>query len=98
MILKDVKVPPPSPKKYWEDRKWVSEHISEISEKYPNQWVVVADKKIIAAGEDGQAVRDKALKMVEHEDFVIFFSEKGIHVYYENKSRDPNQNRFGSDI
>ena len=85
MILKDIKVPPPSPKRYWEDSKWVRENISEISEKYPNQWIAVADKRVVAAGKDGQKVREKALKEVQHEDFVIRFVEKGVHIYYKNK-------------
>ena len=71
----------PGPKKYWEDSKWVNEHAAEISEQYPNQWVALLDKAVIAAGQDGADVEKTAAEKAGQKDFVIFFAEKGIHGY-----------------
>jgi hypothetical protein len=35
-----MRLPSPGPKEYWEDSEWAYEHMNEISEKYPNQWIV----------------------------------------------------------
>lgn len=85
MSLKE-KTPPSSlpslaPKEYWEDSRWVSEHFSEIAQQYPNQWVAVVDKKVIATGKDGAEVEKITFEKTGRQEFVIILAEKGIHVY-----------------
>ncbi len=81
MNIQDISFPSPGPKEYWEDSKWVNEHAEEISLQHPNQWVAVVDKMVIAAGIDGAEVEKTATEKAGQKDFVIFFAEKGIHVY-----------------
>ena len=81
MKIQEISLPTSGPKEYWEDNKWVNEHSAEISQRYPNQWVAVVDKAVIAAGQDGAEVERTAIEKAGKKDFVIFFAEKGIHVY-----------------
>ena len=59
--------------------KWTRRR--DIQAKYPNQWMAVVDKAVIAAGRDGPEVEKTAMEKAGQKDFVIFFAEKGIHVY-----------------
>ncbi len=78
---REIPLPSPASKEYWEDSDWALEHSSEISRKYPNQWVAIADKKVVAAGKDGSEVERIAIEKMGKREFVIIFAEKGIHVY-----------------
>ena len=73
--------PKPPPSEFWEDHRWSLDHAAEISEEYPNQWVAVCNKKVIAAGKEGGEVKRIALQKVGDRRVVIFFSEKGIRIY-----------------
>lgn len=82
---------PPTPKEYWDDRDWVHEHISEITEQYPNQWIAVVDKQVVAAGKVIAEVRNEAEQKTGRKHFPVIFAERGIRVY-KNLSKVPNQN------
>jgi hypothetical protein len=77
----EIKLPSPVSQEYWEDSEWAHEHTNEISEKYPNQWVVIFDKKVIAASRSGAEAEHIATEKVGDQEFVILFAEKGIRVY-----------------
>ncbi|MBL7075131.1 hypothetical protein ISS37_07830 [candidate division KSB1 bacterium] len=81
MKTQNVQLPNPAPKKYWEDSRWAHEHSVEISERYPNQWIAILNKKVIAAGKDGSKVEKNGAEKAGDQEFVIFFAEKGIHIY-----------------
>lgn len=74
-------LPSPVSKEYWENSEWAYEHMKEISAKYPNQWVVIFDKKVIAASITGSEAERIAKEKVGNQEFVILFVEKGIRVY-----------------
>ena len=76
-----MKLPSPGSKEYWEDSKWAYEHMNEISEQYPNQWVVIFNKKVIGASRSGSEAEQIATEKVSDQEFVILFAEKGIRVY-----------------
>ena len=77
----EMKLPSRGSKEYWEDSKWAYEHMHEISEKYPNQWVVIFNKKVIADSRGGSEAEQIATEKVGNQEFVILFAEKGIRVY-----------------
>lgn len=73
---KDLPIPPPTPKHYYEGHKWISEHMRELKEKHPDQWVAVFNGEVLAAGKDAGEVmrvakektggeRDIAIRLVE---------------------------------
>lgn len=74
-------LPSPAPKEYWEDSRWANEHYSEIAQQYPNLWVTIVDKKVIAAGKSIAEIEKFTVEKTGRQEFVIFFAEKGIHVY-----------------
>jgi len=84
---RDASLPSPASKEYWEDSDWALEHSSEISQKYPNQWVAVVNKRVVAAGKVIAEVEKIAEEKTGRKEFPVIFAEKGIHVY-QNRSED----------
>ena len=72
---------PPTPKEYWEDRDWAYEHFGEIAKEYPNLWVAVVDKKVIAAGKVISEIEKIAEEKTGRKSFPVIFAERGIRVY-----------------
>ena len=76
-----IELPSPGPREYWEDSKWASEHFTEIVKEYPNQWVAIVDKKVVAAGGMIAEVEREATEKTGRDEFPIYFAERGIRVY-----------------
>ncbi|MEW6203679.1 MAG: DUF5678 domain-containing protein [bacterium] len=74
-------VPTSPPKEFWEDDKWIDENITELSRQYPNMWIAVVDKRVVASGENLREVIDKARELTGREHIPTHFVEKGVHVY-----------------
>ena len=72
------------PKEYWEDRKWAYEHSMDLSRDYPNQWVAIVGKKVLAVGETIAEVRKAAEKRTGRKEYPVIFAERAMHVYYED--------------
>ena len=68
---RDVPVPPPIPKRYFEDEKWLREHRNELAEQYPDQWVAVFHQRVVAAGKDLGEVRRAAHEQTGERDVVL---------------------------
>lgn len=69
------------PKEYWEDEKWLNKNGTKLTKHYPNMWIAVVDKKVVAYGENPREVINKAKEIAGHEHFPIHFVERGMHVY-----------------
>jgi len=82
---------PPTPQEYWDDSDWMDAHIGGIAKAYPNLWVAVVDKQVVASGKVIAEVRQAAEQQTGRKHFPIFFAEKGIHVY-QSAAQAPNQN------
>ena len=67
--MEGIDLPSPGPREYWEDSKWASEHFTEIVKEYPNQWVAIADKKVVAAGRTIAEVKKKPQKRLAKMNF-----------------------------
>ena len=72
--------PPRLSRQFLRDRKWVSEHMEELIEKYPNQCVLVQKGKVIAHGDEAFATWAKADKFGLSQPYLRFI-ERGVHVY-----------------
>ncbi len=46
------------PKEFWDDMKWGREHRSDLLHRYPDQWVAIVDKIVVAAGMDLRKVEE----------------------------------------
>lgn len=72
---------PNTPKEYWEDDKWLDENYMEIARQYPEMWVAIVNKQVVASGENLEEVIDKAKGIAGHEHFPVDFIESRVHVY-----------------
>lgn len=72
------------PARYWTDSDWFNLHFSELSNLYPNQWVIAYNEKVIAANRDLGIAEDAAEMIVGPVDRsfpVIAYVESGRHVF-----------------
>ncbi len=74
-------MPSQGSKEYWEDSKWAGEHFSEIIRDYPDQWVSIVGKKVVAVGKTIAEVEEMTSKKTGKDEFPIYFAERGIRVY-----------------
>ena len=81
MKTEHIPLPIPPPEEYWEDHDWAYDHLSEISRQYPNLWVAVVDKQVVAAGKVMSEVRATACQKTGRQSFPVLLAERGIHVY-----------------
>ncbi|HID26360.1 MAG: DUF5678 domain-containing protein [Methanosarcinales archaeon] len=69
------------PKRFWEDVEWVRKYCSELTAKYPDQWVAIFNKQVIAADEDLGKVEDIAKAKIHEEPIHVIFLDSGLYVY-----------------
>jgi hypothetical protein len=48
------------------DDLWIVEHFSELVDKYAGKYVAVVNEELVAVGDDGKEVEDKARKIEPH--------------------------------
>ncbi len=60
---------------FWEDYKWALEHYGELREKYADMWVAIADKKVVAFGEDLTDEREESICKEIDRPLVTLFIE-----------------------
>jgi len=68
-------------REYWEDSRWAHDHMSDLAEEYPNLWVAVVDKRVVAAGKVIGQVEKIAEEKTGRTEFPIILAEKGLRVY-----------------
>jgi hypothetical protein len=80
MQQQNLSPPPRPPKRYWDDGEWAIQNITMLTEKYPDEWVVIFGKRVVAHGED----LDQVLFTTQSQGLqspLIKFIERGIRVY-----------------
>lgn len=61
-----------------EDMKWADKHCIQLQERYPDMWIAIHDKKVIAYSEEAGATRRKAIEKIgEGEDFFMKYVLSG---------------------
>lgn len=81
MAIKTIPKPEPPPKEYWEDSKWASEHLTELTKQYPDMWVSVVNGQIAASSKDPKQVMEETQEKTGRKEFPLLFLEKGVRVY-----------------
>jgi len=69
------------PKRFWQDEKWVNQHYGELVKKYPDMWVTVVNRKVIAAGESIEKIEKITKKNTGEEIFPVIFVEGAPAIY-----------------
>ncbi len=75
--------------RFFEDSHWVNENINELVKKYPDQWIAVYDKEIVAVDENLAEVEKVAAKKEINGQCVYSFIE-GYSRFYKSESVLPN--------
>ena len=62
------------------ENQWLQSHYEEIQKRYPNKFVAIANKKIIAAGEKMEAVAKSVKEMGKDPAMILieFIPERGL--------------------
>ncbi len=68
------------PDEFWEDKDWAFDHYSEWMKKYPDQWIAVVDKKVVAFGEDIQEIKRIAREKTGKKHIAVIYIEGGVRV------------------
>lgn len=73
----------PEPKGFWNDMDWGTDHYSDLVNKYPDKWVAIVDKKVVASGDGVIEVENEAMNKTgkPNERIPVIFVECGNHVY-----------------
>jgi len=63
--------------------QWAAEHIGELHERYEEQWVAIADGRVIAAGPNPRRVEAEARRQTgrPREEIYIRFIERRTAIY-----------------
>ena len=67
----------PVPPEYMRDSEWISAHIDELTEQYPDQWISVVDGQVIAASKDGGLVQRKTREETGRRQFPMWLCQTG---------------------
>jgi len=72
--------PPRLSRQHLRDRQWVSNHIQQLIEKHPNQWIMVYNGEVLAHSENLGPVVDKADEL-RLDQPIFHFVERDVYVY-----------------
>ncbi len=71
-------------KEFWDDLDWGRDHHTELAKRYPDLWVAVVDKTVVAYGKDLSEVKKEAIKKTGKSEIAVLFMDTGEHIYGEN--------------
>jgi nitrogenase molybdenum-iron protein alpha/beta subunit len=69
------------PNAFWDDMKWAREHYAELVRKYPEKWVAIVNKVVVAVGDSIKSVKREAQERTSKKHIPVIFVESGSHVY-----------------
>jgi hypothetical protein len=78
---KELPKPELPPKEYFEDSDWLFSNLTELTRLYPDKWIGVVDKKVVAVGRDIGEVEEQVKRISERKEYPIFFVEGRIYIY-----------------
>jgi hypothetical protein len=69
------------PPRFWEDEEWAYAHYAELLNQYPNKWVAIVDKEVVAVSDGSGRILDEARAKTGRTHIAMVFIEDGSHVY-----------------
>ena len=66
---------------FWDDCRWANDHMDEISVGYPDRWVAIVGRRVVASGPVLAQVESQALAPTGTREFPVLYAEAGIRVY-----------------
>ena len=82
MKMEKIKI---EPKEFWEDKKWAEKKYPDLQEKYPDKWVAIVDKKVVAAGKSLKNIELEAEHKtgVPRDRIPVIFIEGEVNILFE---------------
>ncbi|MBL7063618.1 MAG: hypothetical protein ISS49_05335 [Anaerolineae bacterium] len=74
----------PMPPEFWEDEEWAFANYERWMEEYPDQWIAVANEKVVAAEKDPVKAREIAKEKTGRRHIPVIFVEKTFR-FYQNR-------------
>ena len=71
----------PIPKEFWQDEDWAYDNYDKLVRMYPDQWIAVMNKKVVAASKNASEVLELAGRKTERKEFPVILMEKTVRVY-----------------
>ncbi|MGA9348588.1 MAG: DUF5678 domain-containing protein [Anaerolineae bacterium] len=72
----------PLPARFWEDERWLFEHVTELARQYPEQWVAIYRKRVVGVGRSRREVRQAAAeKLGDVGPLIVYRLESKPYVY-----------------
>lgn len=71
----------PLPKEFWNDERWARDNYQKLAQKYPDKWIAIVNRKVVASGRSIKRIKAIASKIAGRREFPIIFAEHGSHVY-----------------
>ncbi len=68
------------PDEFWEDQDWAFDNYTEWMKKYPDQWIAVVDKKVVAAGKDIGEIERIAQEETGRKHFPVLYIEGRVRI------------------
>ena len=65
------------PDEFWEDKDWAFDNYSEWMQKYPDQWIAIVDREVVAVGKDIREVEKTAEEKTGRKYFPVIYVEGG---------------------
>jgi hypothetical protein len=69
------------PKRFWEDEEWAYKHYAALWEKYPNHWVAIYRKRVVAASKGLGRASALARKKTGQLPVPLIYIASGRNVY-----------------
>lgn len=66
---------------YLRNSEWIYEHIDELTQRFPNQWIAVHNGAVIASGPDLSAVTRDAELVAPELEIACHFVNDGTLIY-----------------
>ena len=79
MVVKELVKP--LPKRFLEDRNWGYSHYVELMKKYPDKWVAIVNKGVIAVSDNYMEAHKRAEIKTGEIHIPVLFIEGKMHVY-----------------
>ncbi|MFQ5813109.1 MAG: hypothetical protein ACE5I2_07965 [Anaerolineae bacterium] len=72
----------PLPARFWEDERWLFEHVAELARLYPEKWVAIYREQVAAVGGSRREARQSAAeKLGDVGPLVVYHLESKPCVY-----------------
>jgi hypothetical protein len=69
------------PPRFWEDEDWAYEHYAHLLNLYPNKWVAVVNKKVVAVSDGSGKILEEARAKTGQDHIAMVFIKDDSHVY-----------------